>query len=176
MRITAHIRQRWSDDEMGWERQQKGGGSEKDGAEVHMPQCSSEQQEVCHLALCSVLGLTVYYCTLRFLSLICSKYCKLCRGFNNSYTLKWSYFAYFLESDQIMSIYVQIIPMMQNLRLQTAEPRAVSTEAPPTHIERGSQSQERWVKWRAEEAKTVWFKQRMDGWKVQCKRKRIYFN
>lgn len=105
--------------------------------------------------LCSVLGLTVYYCTLRFLSLICSKYCKLCRGFNNSYTLKWSYFAYFLESDQIMSIYVQIIPMMQNLRLQTAEPRAVSTEAPPTHIERGSQSQERWVKWRAEEAKTV---------------------
>lgn len=44
--------------------------------------------------------------------------------------------------------------MMQNLRLQTAEPWAVSTEAPPTHIGRGSQSQERRVKWRAEEAKT----------------------
>lgn len=91
-------------------------------------------------------------------------------------THKVVYFAYFLESDQIMSIYVQIIPMMQNLRLQTAEPWAVSTEAPPTHIGRGSQSQEKWVKWRAEEAKTVWFRQRMDGWKVQCKRKRIYFN
>lgn len=35
---------------MRWERQQKGGGSEKDWAEVHKPQCSSEQQEVHHLA------------------------------------------------------------------------------------------------------------------------------
>lgn len=48
--------------------------------------------------LYSVLGLTVYYCTLQFLSLICSQYCKPCRGLNNSYTLKWSILLIFLKA------------------------------------------------------------------------------
>lgn len=42
------LRQKRSD-EMRGERRQKGGGGEKDWAEVHKTQCSSEEQEVYHL-------------------------------------------------------------------------------------------------------------------------------